>query len=313
MTIEYVGLKEFMTVDEALKYINEIGREVVTIYVSYVIGEDRKLKGFLRLSDLLVADKDVILSNIMEEDVVYIHTLDDQEYVLDAFRKYNHSVMPVVDEEMRMVGIIAVDDIIEVMEEEDTEDFQKMSGIVPNEDKYLNTAPYSIAKNRIPWLVLLMLTSSISGSIIASFAGLLSVYAVLNSFIPMLMGTGGNAGNQSSTLIIRGLSTGEIELNDWNEVLLKEIKVSLLLGSVLFVANYFKMTLFQKHPMDLSLIVSLSMFLTIIVANAVGSLLPMLVKKVGMDPANVASPLLTTVVDMISLLIFFNISSFVLA
>lgn len=312
MTTEFVGLGENVTVRDALGTINKIGKEVVSVYVTYVIDETMKLQGYVPLRDILMADGDALIKDIMEEDVSYIHTLEDREEAMDRFKKYSHSIMPVVDEEMRMVGIITVDDILDVMEEEDTEDFQKMNAIIPNEDRYITTSPLKISKNRLPWLVLLMLTSSISGSIIASFSSLVGAYVILNTFVPMLMGTGGNAGNQSSTMIIRGISTGEIELEDWKRVLAKETQVSLILGLTLVLANSVKMLLLEGHPLNLTLIVSSSMFLTLFLANIFGSLVPMLVKRSGMDPANVASPLLTTVVDIISLLIFFNIASAVL-
>lgn len=309
MTTEYVELKAKMTAREALRYINSIGQDVVSVYVSYVVDSTKKLVGSIDLREIIMAEEDELVLNLMDEDETYVYTLDDRELVIDEFKKYGHNLVPVVDEETRMVGIITVDDIFEVMEEEDTEDFQKMNAILPSEDKYLTSPPALIAKSRIPWLVMLMLTSTISGSIIKSYTGLLASFTVLNTFIPMLMGTGGNAGNQSSTMIIRGISTGEIELKDWKKVLKKEVTVSLMLGVILVLANFIRMSLILRDDMTLTLIVCASLFLTVLTANVVGSLVPIAVKKANMDPANVASPLLTTVVDIISLLIYFNIAN----
>ncbi len=309
MTTEYVVLKQGLTVKQALDYINKNGVDKVTIYTCYVTDAQRKLLGFVSLRMILTADLDAKIGDIMEEDVVYVHTLDDQEEVSELFIKYGFTVVPVVDEETRMVGIITVDDIIDVIEEEDTEDFHKMAGISPTEEKYLNTSFISLSKHRITWLLILMVTSTITGSIIDSFEEVLAAYMILNTFVPMLMGTGGNSGNQSSTLVIRGMATGEIALSDWRRVLKKEFLVALLVGSILAVVNLARVVVINKVGFDVAIVVSATMMLTVMSAMVVGGMLPILAAKFKLDPAIMAAPLITTIVDASCLIIYFNIAS----
>ncbi|MDO5718300.1 MAG: magnesium transporter [Tissierellia bacterium] len=312
MTPEYVVLKQSMTVRQALEYINHNGVDKVTIYTCYVTDAEKRLLGFVSLRMILTSDLDAKISDIMDEDVIYVHTLDDQEYVSEIFIKYGYSVIPVVDEETRMVGIITVDDIIDVIEAEDTEDFQKMAGIAPIEEKYLSTDVITLSKHRIIWLLILMVTSTITGSIIESYSEVLAAVVVLNTFIPMLMGTGGNAGNQSSTLIIRGMATGGIELSDWRRVVKKEFVVALVVGVLLATVNFIRIMVMDKVGFTVALVVSMTMVLTIISAMVVGGLLPILAKKLKFDPAIMAAPLITTIIDASCLIIYFNIASKIL-
>lgn len=309
MTTEYVVLKQYLTVRQALEYINKNGVDKVTIYTCYVTDAERKLLGFVSLRMILTSDLDARIGDIMDEDVVYVHTLDDQEEVSDVFIKYGYTVIPVVDEETRMVGIITVDDIIDVIEEEDTEDFHKMAGIAPTEEKYLSTSFFALSKHRITWLFILMVTSMITGNIIDSFEEVLITYGALRTFIPMLMGTGGNSGNQSSTLIIRGMATGEIQLMDWRRVFKKELYVSLLVGSLLAVVNLVRVMVFNKVGFDVAFVVSSTMMLTVMAAMVVGGMLPLMAAKLKLDPAIMAAPLITTIVDASCLVIYFNIAS----
>lgn len=309
MTTEYVVLKQYLTVRQALEYINKNGVDKVTIYTCYVTDAQRKLLGFVSLRMILTSDLDARIGDIMDEDVVYVHTLDDQEEVSEVFIKYGYTVIPVVDEETRMVGIITVDDIIDVIEEEDTEDFHKMAGIAPTEEKYLSTSFFTLSKHRITWLFILMVTSMITGNIIDSFEEVLIAYGALRTFIPMLMGTGGNSGNQSSTLIIRGMATGEIQLMDWRRVFKKELYVSLLVGSLLAVVNLVRVMVFNKVGFDVAFVVSSTMMLTVMAAMVVGGMLPLLAAKLKLDPAIMAAPLITTIVDASCLVIYFNIAS----
>ena len=309
MTTEYVVLKQYLTVRQALEYINKNGVDKVTIYTCYVTDAERKLLGFVSLRMILTSDLDARIGDIMDEDVVYVHTLDDQEEVSEVFIKYGYTVIPVVDEETRMVGIITVDDIIDVIEEEDTEDFHKMAGIAPTEEKYLSTSFFTLSKHRITWLFILMVTSMITGNIIDSFEEVLITYGALRTFIPMLMGTGGNSGNQSSTLIIRGMATGEIQLMDWRRVFKKELYVSLLVGSLLAVVNLVRVMVFNKVGFDVAFVVSSTMMLTVMAAMVVGGMLPLMAAKLKLDPAIMAAPLITTIVDASCLVIYFNIAS----
>ena len=313
MTTEYVVLKQYLTVRQALEYINKNGVDKVTIYTCYVTDAERKLLGFVSLRMILTSDLDARIGDIMDEDVVYVHTLDDQEEVSEVFIKYGYTVIPVVDEETRMVGIITVDDIIDVIEEEDTEDFHKMAGIAPTEEKYLSTSFFTLSKHRITWLFILMVTSMITGNIIDSFEEVLITYGALRTFIPMLMGTGGNSGNQSSTLIIRGMATGEIQLMDWRRVFKKELYVSLLVGSLLAVVNLVRVMVFNKVGFDVAFVVSSTMMLTVMAAMVVGGMLPLMAAKLKLDPAIMAAPLITTIVDASCLVIYFNIASRFLA
>ncbi|MDO5689579.1 MAG: magnesium transporter [Tissierellia bacterium] len=312
MTTEYVVLKQYFTVQQALDYINKNGVDKVTVYICYVTDAERKLLGFVSLRQILTAELDQRISEIMDDDVVYVKTLDDQEYVSEVFIKYGYTAIPVVDEERRMVGIITVDDIIDVIQEEDTEDFHRMAGLTPSEEPYLSTSFFKLAKNRIGWLLILMITATISGGIIDNFSEVLTSVVVLNAFIPMLMGTGGNSGNQSSTLIIRGMATGEIEHSDWKRVLRKELVVSIIVGTILAVVNFFRLILLDKVSPAISFVVSITMMMTVMSAMVIGGLLPIAAAKFKLDPAIMAAPLITTIVDASCLIIYFNIASAVL-
>lgn len=312
MTTEFVILKEEMTVREALDYLNKNGEDKETIYISYVTDAVKRLKGFISLRIILTSPLDDLIKDIMTTDVMKVFTQDDQETVADLFVKYGFTVLPVVDEEQRLVGIVTVDDIIDVIEQEDTEDFQVMAGISPTEEPYLDQSALMISKNRIVWLFILMITSAITGSIISGYESVIASVAILSSFVPVLMGTGGNSGGQSSTLVIRSMATGELELSDWRTVLSKELKVSLIVGFMLAFVNFIKVLLIDRVSIPIALVVSLTMMLTVITAMVVGGVLPMIAAKLKLDPAIMAAPLITTIVDAAALLIYFNIATTIL-
>lgn len=308
MTIEFVELKEYMTVEEALDLIKKTGIDKQTIYTCYVTGLDKKLKGFVSLRTIVTSNSDVRIKDLLEEEVKYVHTHDDQEIVADVFKKYGFVVLPVVDNENRMTGIITVDDIMDVMEQEATEDFQKMAAMAPDDDDYLDSSVFDLAKHRITWLLILMISATLTGNIMKVYTDVIEAVMILNIFIPMIMDAGGNAGSQSSTLIIRGLATGEIKLSDWNKVLSKEFRVSLLVGITLAIVNFLKCMFYDKVGVAVSLLVSITLICTIILAKVIGGMLPILAKKLKLDPAIMAGPLITTIVDAISLIIYFNIA-----
>lgn len=312
MTTEYMVLKGAMTVTEALEAINKEGEDKVTVYTSYVVDKEKKLLGFASLRTILTSPLDAKISDIMDSDVVYVKTFDNQEEVSETFKKYGYTVIPVVDEETRLVGIITVDDIIDVIQEEDTEDFKGMAGISPGEEKYLSTSIYNHSKARITWLFILMITSTVTSSIIKSYNDVILTMTALRAFIPIIMGTGGNSGNQSSTLVIRGMSTGEIELTDWKKVFAKEFQVSLLVGLLLAIINFIRIMIMESVGTKVALVVSITMMMTVISSMLVGGLLPILAKKLKVDPAIMAAPLITTVVDACGLIIYFNIANLIL-
>lgn len=312
MTIEYVELKKRMTVKEALDHIKETGLSKETIYTCYVTDNNKKLKGIVSLRNLVVADTDRLIEDIFHEDIIYVETHDDQETVANTFRKYGFMALPVVDKEHRLTGIITFDDIMTVMEDEATEDLQRMAAMVPSEASYLNSGVFELAKMRLPWLLILMLGASITGSIITKFENLLSTYVVLTIFIPMLMNTGGNSGNQSSTLIIRGLATQDVSLNDAGKVLWKEFRISLVVGIILATVNFAKNMVIDRVGLTVSLTVSVTVALIVILAKMVGGILPLLAKKLKLDPAIMAGPLITTLVDGLALMVYFGIASVLL-
>ncbi|MGI5889726.1 MAG: magnesium transporter [Sedimentibacter sp.] len=312
MTIEYVELKKRMTVKEALDHIKETGLSKETIYTCYVTDNNKKLKGIVSLRNLVVADTDRLIEDIFHEDIIYVETHDDQETVANTFRKYGFMALPVVDKEHRLTGIITFDDIMTVMEDEATEDLQRMAAMVPSEASYLNSGVFELAKMRLPWLLILMLGASITGSIITKFENLLSTYVVLTIFIPMLMNTGGNSGNQSSTLIIRGLATEDVSLNDAGKVLWKEFRISLVVGIILATVNFAKNMVIDRVGLTVSLTVSVTVALIVILAKMVGGILPLLAKKLKLDPAIMAGPLITTLVDGLALMVYFGIASVLL-
>ncbi len=317
MTTEYVNLKKNMTVDEALKHIRNVAIEKETIYTCYVT-ENRFLVGIVTAKDLLISPLDKKLEDIMETNVVYVHTEDDREEAAAMFLKYDFLALPVVDKENRLVGIITVDDAMDVQNMEAEEDFAKMGAITPSDKPYLKTGVFEIFKKRIPWLLLLTLSATFTGMIISSFETALSAQIALTAFIPMLMGTGGNSGSQSSVTVIRGLSLGEIEFSDILKILWKEIRVSVLCGIILAIVTYFKILLVDNMMLNAgidsltAITVCLTLLLTVISAKVLGCTLPIFAKKLGADPAVMASPLITTLVDAGSLIIYFSIASMLL-
>ena len=312
MTMEYVDLRRNMTVEEAFERIREIGVEKETIYTCYVTDSHRKLKGIVTVKDLLLAPKDLILRDIMETNIIYVTTQTDQEEVAALFNKYDFLAVPVVDNELRLVGIVTIDDAIDVIQEEATEDIEMMAAITPTDRPYMKTGVVETWKKRIPWLMILMISSTLTGSIIASFEDALAATVVLTGFIPMLMGTGGNAAGQSSVSIIRGLSLGEIEYRDVPRIIWKEFRVAFLCGVALAVVNFAKLMLWDRLTMPVALVVCSAMLVTVIMAKVVGCSLPVLAKRVGFDPAVMANPFITTIVDALSLLIYFKIACAVL-
>lgn len=321
MTTEYVDLKKNMTVDEAFDHIREIGLDTETIYTCYVMDRGRHLLGIVTVKDLLLNPKTCILSDIMDENIIFANTLDDKEEVAGQFEKYDLMALPVVDKENRLVGIITVDDAIDVIQEEATEDIEMMAAILPSEKSYLKTGVFATFKARIPWLMFLMISATFTGAIISSFEGRLTKWMALIAFIPMLMGTGGNSGSQSSVTVIRCLSTGEIEFKDIWRVIWKELRVSVVCGIVLGIVNFIKLYLVDHLWLNNfddgvylteMLAVSLTVVLVVIVAKLVGSVLPIVAKKLGADPAVMASPLVTTILDAFSLLIYFSIATMLL-
>lgn len=311
MTTEFIDLKENMSVEEAFDKIKKIGLQKETVYNCYVLSIDRKIKGVIDIKELLVAERDVKLKDIMDTNVITVSTLEDQEEVAKVFDKYNMYALPVVDKEGRLVGIITIDDAIDVMQEETSEDFEIMAAMTPNEDSYFKTSVFKHAKNRILWLLVLMLSSMITGSIITHYEEAFSAVPVLVAFIPMLMGTGGNCGSQSSTLIIRGLAMDEIKLKDYFKALWKEFRVSLIVGIILAIANGIRITI-QYQDSKLALVVGITIMGVVALSKALGCTLPMLAKKLKLDPAIMAAPLITTIVDTCSVLLFFQIAVVVL-
>lgn len=312
MTVEFVDLKEGQTVTQAIARIRKLGVDSETINICYVLDNQRKLKGTVALRYLLLTDPDEKIGDIMHENVISIHTLMDQEEVARQFQKYDFTAMPVVDNEERLVGIITVDDVVDILQEEATEDMEKMAAIVPSDKPYMKTSIFELWKKRIPWLLLLMISATFTGKIIASFEDALSVYVVLTTFIPMLMDTGGNAGGQASVTIIRGLSLNEIEFKDFPKVLWKEFRVSILCGVTLAAANFVKLMLLDKVSLMVAAVVCLTLVASVFFAKIVGSMLPLAAKKLGFDPAVMASPFITTIVDALSLLIYFQIATMLL-
>ena len=309
MTVEYVDLKENLTVDEAIARIRKIGVDSETINICYVLDSRSKLVGTVALRYLLLSQPDEIIADIMHENVISINTLMDQEEVARQFQKYDFTAMPVVDNENRLVGIITVDDIVDILQEEATEDIEKMAAIVPSDKPYMKTGVLETWKKRIPWLLLLMVSATFTGRIIASYETALSACMVLSTFIPMLMDTGGNAGSQASVSSIRGISLDEIQVADLPGVIWKEARVSLLCGATLSAANFVKLMLFDRVGVMVALVICLTLIVAVFVAKIVGCTLPMFAKKVGFDPAVMASPFITTIVDALSLIIYFQIAT----
>lgn len=308
MTAEYVGLKKNMTVEQAFAYIRKHGVDKETIYTCYVMDETRHLEGVLTVKDLLMNPYEKVIGEIMDTRVIRAVTTEDQEEVVDRFHKYDLLSLPVVDNEERLVGIVTIDDVVDVMEQEATEDFEKMAAMAPSEKPYLKTGVLQLAKNRIVWLLVLMFSSMITGGVLGKYENAFAAIPLLVTFIPMLTDTGGNAGSQSSTLIIRGMAVGEIEARDMFKVLWKELRVGALVGIVLGAANYLRLILMYPGNEMLCMTVVLSLFVTVVLAKTVGCVLPILAKMCKMDPAIMAAPLITTIVDGFSLVIYFQIA-----
>lgn len=312
MTVEYVDLKESLTVEEAIGRIRQVGVDSETINICFVLDSQRKLLGTVALRRLLLSGPNERIGDIMHTNVISVHTLTDQEEVAAQFKKYDFTAMPVVDNENRLVGIITVDDIVDIMEEEVTEDIERMAAITPSDKPYLKTGVWETYKKRIPWLLLLLVSATFTGQIIDGFQEALSACTVLTVFMPMLMGMGGNAGGQTSATIIRGLSLGEIENQDILRVVWKESKVAFLCGVTLTLTNFAKLMWFNRVGLMVSLVVCLTLVIVIFMAKIIGCLLPILAKKLGVDPAVMANPFITTILDSLSLLVYFQMASRIL-
>ena len=319
MTTEFVDLKRDMTVEDAIKRIKRTAVDKETVYTCYVTDKFRKILSVTTVKELLIHDDDDMIEDFMEKNVILFHTLDDREMVANQFDKYNFLAMPVCDMEERLVGIITVDDAMDVLREESTEDIQRMAAIVPNDKPYLKTGAFETFKKRMPWLLILMISATFTQLIITSFEDKLKAVVVLTSFIPMLTGTGGNSSSQAASTIIRSLSLGEVRYKDVFKIVKKELMVGLLCGCSLAAVNFVKMLLidrlaFQNEAVTITvaLAVSLTLIVEVMIAKIIGSVLPILVKKIGFDPAVVANPFITTILDAISLLIFFQISTAVI-
>lgn len=308
MTAEYVGLKKDMTVEEAFEYIRKHGIDKETIYTCYVMDRTRVLEGVLTVKELLMNPYDKKIEDIMDDKVIKVVTTEDREEVVDIFNKYNFLSLPVVDHEDRLVGIVTIDDIVGVMEEEDTEDFEKMAAMLPSEKPYLKTGVMELAKNRITWLVVLMISDMLTGGILSNYERAFVVLPILVTFVPMIMGTGGNAGSQSSTMVIRGMAVGEIGPKDAFKVIMKEGMVSILVGLVLGIVNFIRLVIMYPGQYMIALTVMLSLLGTVIMAKIVGGVLPLIAKLCKGDPALMAAPLITTIVDAFSLMIYFQIA-----
>jgi magnesium transporter len=311
MTTEYVDLREDMSVQEAFDYIRRTGVNKETIYTSYVIRHDRLLLGIISAKTLMLAEPDQRIGDIMDTSLVFAQTVDDQEKIAGIFQKYDLLSMPVVDSEQHLVGIVTVDDVMQIIEEENTEDFEKMAALNPSDEPYLKTKIFTLARNRILWLLVLMLSATITGGIISGFSEYLAVLPMLVAFIPMLMDTGGNAGAQTSTLIIRGMAIGEIEIRDLLIVIWRELRIGFICGLALGTVNFFRVYLMNGRNAVLALTVTASLFATIILAKIAGCILPICAKAIKIDPAIMAAPLITTIVDAASLAIYFGIAKVV--
>lgn len=309
MTVEYVSLKSDMNIGQALNHIKKVGINNETIDICYVIDNQRKLVGFISLKSLIFLDDIIPLVDAMETNVISATTTDDQEVIASLFRKYDLTSMPVVDIEGRLVGIITIDDVVDVIDQENTEDFQKMAAMNPSDEEYLKESVFSLAKHRIVWLLVLMISATATGTIIRRYEEVLQSVVILAAFIPMLMDTGGNAGSQSSTLIIRGIALGKIQLSDIGKILWKEFRVSLIVGITLAVVNFLRIYYIDKAGLTISLVVCASLLFTVVIAKVVGGILPILAKAFKLDPAIMASPLITTIVDACALIVYFALST----
>ena len=313
MTVEFIDLKENYNVKDALDRIKKDANHIENFDICYVLDHTRKLLGYVKLKDILINEENTSIKTLMRKVHVKVSTKTDQEIVAHKFKKYDINLMPVVDSENKLVGIITIDDIVDIIDEETTEDIEKMAAITPNDKPYNKTGVFQTYIKRIPWLLLLMISATFTGKIIQSYEKALASYVVLTSFIPMLMDTGGNAGSQASVTIIRSLSLNEIKFKDIFKVIFKEIRVAILIGITLAVANFFKLMIIDGVSITIAFIVCLTLVITVLCAKIVGSTLPMAAKKIGFDPAVMASPFITTIVDAISLIIYFTIATNLLA
>ena len=326
MTSEFIDLKKEMTCEEAVKRIRKIGLDKETVYVAYVTGKAKLLEGVVPLKSLLFADPEERIEEIMNPNVIFAYTHDDRETVANMISRYDIIALPITDKERRLVGIVTVDDALDVLENEATEDIEKMAAILPTDKPYMKTGVWETWKKRVPWLLLLMLTATFTSTIITHYEAAIGTYAILTAFVPMLMNTGGNAGGQSSVTVIRGLSLGEIEMRDVLRVLLKEFSVSVLCGIVIAAATYLKVMALDfrfeaqtvmsngmvQNNLQIAAVISITVFFGILIANIVGTLLPIATKRIGLDPAVMASPFITTIVDTVTLVIYFTVATLVL-
>jgi magnesium transporter len=312
MTIEFVDLKKKYTASEALEHIKKTGVNKETIYTCYVIDNSRHLEGTISLKDIILADGTETIEDLMEENVISVKTTDDQEEIAALFKKYDLLSVPVIDHENRLVGIITIDDIMDVIEEEDTEDFYKMAAMEATEESYLKTGVLVLAKKRIFWLLVLMISATLTGSIMKLFEPVLQSVVKLAVFIPMLMGTGGNAGSQSATLVIRGMAVGELDRKDLLTIVFKELRVATVVGLALATVNYIRVIFFEGETAGIALVVSLTIYMTITIAKLTGAVLPIIAKSLRLDPAIIAAPVLSTIIDALTLLMYFNIAGLIL-
>lgn len=312
MAVEYIHLKKGLTIKESIERIRKQADDFVSYDSCFVTDRERKLLGHVTVKDLLINDPDTMIDDIMIETEHSINTLMDQEDVAKLFQDYDYSTLPVVDMEDRLVGVITIDDVVDIMEEEATEDIEKMAGMVPTEKPYLKLGLWDIYKSRMPWLLFLMISATFTGGIISSFEGALASCAILTVFMPMVMGTGGNAGGQASVTIIRALSLDEVEFKDAFRVLFKECLVGIICGLTLAVCNFFKLIWIDGTTKMVALVVCLSLFLTVLLAKIIGAILPILADKLHLDPAVMANPIITTIVDAGSLLVYFQVASMLL-
>ena len=312
MTIEYVDLRDYFTVRKAMDYIRRTGIDKETVYTCYVIDEQRRLVGHVSLRKLIIAPESTYIRDIMDTNIVSATTTDDQEIVAEDFRRYDLTSIAVTDKENRLVGIITIDDIVDVIQDENTEDIKKMAAIIPSDEEYMDAGVFHLVAHRLPWLMIMMLSATLSSTIITHFESILAGAVVLTAFIPMLTGSAGNSGSQTSVTIIRNMALGEVELGDWIRVLWKEVRVAVVSGAALAAVNMGRMMIFSGTSLMISAVVSITLLFAIVLAAAVGCLLPMGAKRLGLDPAVMASPMITTIVDAAALLLYFLIAGIML-
>lgn len=313
MTTEYMDLKKDMSVSQALSKIRETIEDTENVYTCYVISKDRKLEGVISLKELITSDDDVILENLMNRNFVSVHTNDDQEEVAEIIKKYDLIVLPVTDVEGRLLGIITIDDVMDVVEQEATEDFHRMAGISPVEESYLKTSAFKMARQRISWLIILMISATFTGRIIKNYESVLQSVVILSSFIPMLMDTGGNAGAQSSTIVVRALALGEVKPKDTFKILRKEFCISFIVAVVLAAINYLRLITMTRTPLNVALVVSVTLIFVVMISKIIGAFLPVVAKSLKMDPAIMAGPLITTILDALTLTIYFKFATIFLS